>query len=72
MKNKQLFKETVTERSGHLVIASNICIATEKEITDEEELHKQGQCTGSIVYDEDCWPYYIRLCGICNRSLGTV
>lgn len=72
MQYKKLYVETVKHRIGKRIIRSQIREATKSDIKKLKELHKHGLCDHSIVYDESCWPYYMRRCGVCDTALGIV
>jgi hypothetical protein len=69
---RKVFYEEVIEKIGHTVIQSNIREATSDEIVEAEELHKEGKCPHTIIYDELGPIYDFRMCHTCGSSLGTV
>lgn len=71
MKN-QLYYEKVIEKHGDVIVASKVHRATKKEIATAKHLYKNGKCSHSIIVDIMGWPYDLRSCAICGKSLGTV
>lgn len=67
-----VFVETVTDRIGHHVLASNIRQATMEDVKKAVELYKNGKCSHNIVADEQGWLYDFRSCFVCGKGLGTV
>ena len=68
----QAFIETVTERFAGHIVASDVRLATEKEIEAARKLHEAGKCPHNIVVDEKGWLYDYRSCFVCGCGLGTV
>lgn len=71
-KKTKPFVEIVTERIGDVVLASNIREATDEDIKQSEELHKQGKCPHNIVVDTELYMYDSRDCYTCGKGLGLV
>lgn len=67
-----IWYEEVTEKCGHIVIASNVRPATYDEIKDAERLHAQGNCPHTIVKDTPSWMYDLRECVTCGQGLGLI
>lgn len=72
MNERKLYFEEVTERYAGIVIGSNIREASQEEITEARNLHNQGKCPHTIVYDEYGYMYDCRTCHTCGAPLGTV
>lgn len=67
------YVETVSVRMGNIILASTVKPASEQDVQMAKERYAcTGRCDHSIVVDEDCWPYYIRSCHICNEGLGLI
>lgn len=65
--------EVVTSRMGNVILASTVKPASEQDIQEaKEQFANTGKCDHRIVVDEDCWPYSVRSCYICNAGLGVL
>lgn len=54
------------------VMMSTLRKPTPEEIRIAEELHAQGKCPHTIVYDKQGWMYDTRYCGTCGICLGLI
>ena len=70
--DQKVFVETVTERIGRHILASNIRPATPKDIEEAAVLHAKGNCPHTCVKDHQGWMYDSRVCFTCGQGLGTV
>jgi len=67
------FKEIVKEKSGGVIITSDIARVTKREIRKAQKHYdKTGKCKHEIVYDVFGFVYDTRKCYICGKDRGTV
>jgi hypothetical protein len=46
---------------------------TPEEVTEaKKNWHHHRICDHTLVEDEDCYPYSLRSCAVCGKSLGLV
>jgi hypothetical protein len=73
----KVYVETVTDGSADMVIASIVHEAKPEEVEAARKAYaSDGSCSCRtlvrFVVDTECYPYRLRSCAICNRSLGNV
>jgi len=73
----KVYVETVTNGSADMVIAADVHEAKPEEVEAAREAYaRDGNCSCRtlvrFVVDTEGYPYHLRSCAICNRSLGVV
>jgi hypothetical protein len=70
MKGEPFYEHVKEIGPNGLPCSSTIIPATLEQIAEAEALHQLGKCPHTIVYDEDCWPWYARTCYTCGVGRG--
>lgn len=71
-KLSEIFVETITEGDKDYVISSNLRPATQEDLDKSKALYELGDCPHNNIYDEDCYPYYMRYCYACGKNMGFI
>lgn len=73
----KVYVETVTNGCADAVIAADVREAKPEEVEAAKKASaKAGACACHmpvrLVVDTECYPYHLRSCAVCGRSLGVV